>query len=248
MLPVLVVDQMFVLFVHRTLVVSVLALMETMIYLLHRYCTLSLEGTCYSLPPEETSCFLPLEETSCSLPPEESSCSLPRLAAPYLLRRLATPYLLRGLATPGIDFDRREIRSRLLGLLIPIGGLLISIRGCLILFGVVLKYFKAHISQLVPLGLRKVITFEEVGVTRPDRKVVTKTDHVAKRKSSIGPEISTNVAKKTRSNKKGSGAGSSGQAAGDEVEQTDDGTLNDDDQRDGSEFAIEGIESLNNVS
>nr|GFD01756.1 hypothetical protein [Tanacetum cinerariifolium] len=87
---------------------------------------------------------------------------------------------------------------------------------------------------------------KEVGVTRPDRKVVTKTDHVAKRKSSIGPEISTNVAKKTRSNKKGSGAGSSGQAAGDEVEQTDDGTLNDDDQRDGSEFAIEGIESLNN--
>ncbi|GKG48118.1 hypothetical protein Tco_0510003, partial [Tanacetum coccineum] len=42
--------------------------------------------------------------------------------------------------------------------------------------------------------------------------------------------------------------GSSRQAAGDEVEQTDDGTLNDDDQRDDSEFAMEGIESLNDVS
>nr|GFB81789.1 hypothetical protein [Tanacetum cinerariifolium] len=101
----------------------------------------------------------------------------------------------------------------------------------------------APASTTIPCASSK-----EVGVTRPDRKVVTKADHVAKQKSSIGPEISTNVAKKTRSNKKGSGAGSSGQSAGDEVEQTDDGTLNDDDQRDGSEFAIEGIESVNNVS
>nr|GEW47296.1 hypothetical protein [Tanacetum cinerariifolium] len=33
-----------------------------------------------------------------------------------------------------------------------------------------------------------------------------------------------------------------------EVEQADDGTLNDDDQRDGLEFAMEGIESLNDIS
>ncbi|GKD64781.1 hypothetical protein Tco_1306889, partial [Tanacetum coccineum] len=36
--------------------------------------------------------------------------------------------------------------------------------------------------------------------------------------------------------------------SGDEVEQADDGTLDDDDQHDGSEFAIEDIESLNDVS
>ncbi|GKB75354.1 hypothetical protein Tco_0942249, partial [Tanacetum coccineum] len=88
---------------------------------------------------------------------------------------------------------------------------------------------------------------EEIAITRPDRKVVTKADHAAKRKASTRPEISTNVAKKTRSNNKGSGAGSSGQAAGDEVEQTDDGTLNDD-QLDGLEFAMEGIESLTDVN
>nr|GEU50681.1 hypothetical protein [Tanacetum cinerariifolium] len=82
---------------------------------------------------------------------------------------------------------------------------------------------------------------EEIIITRLDRKVVTKADHAAKRKASTGPEISTNVVKKTRSNKKGSAAGSSGQAAGDEVEQTDDGTLDDHDQRDGSEFAMEGV-------
>nr|GEU44364.1 hypothetical protein [Tanacetum cinerariifolium] len=58
---------------------------------------------------------------------------------------------------------------------------------------------------------------EEIIVTRPDRKVATKANHAAKRKASTGPEISTNVVKKTRSNKKGSRAGSSGQVAGDEV-------------------------------
>ncbi|GKF10611.1 hypothetical protein Tco_0048537 [Tanacetum coccineum] len=77
MLPVLAVDQMSVPFVHRMSVVSVLAPMETMLYLLHRYCTLPHEGTCCSLPHEETSCSLPLEETSCFLPLEETSCSLP---------------------------------------------------------------------------------------------------------------------------------------------------------------------------
>ncbi|GKB34274.1 hypothetical protein Tco_0879216 [Tanacetum coccineum] len=61
-------------------------------------------------------------------------------------------------------------------------------------------------------------------------------------------EISTNAANKTRSSKKGSGVGSSGLATGDEVEQTDDGTLDDDDQRDGSEFATEDIGNLNDVS
>ncbi|GJU49377.1 hypothetical protein Tco_1218932, partial [Tanacetum coccineum] len=65
-----------------------------------------------------------------------------------------------------------------------------------------------------------------------------RANHVANRKASTGPEISTNAANKTRSNKKGSGAGSSGQAVGDEVKQTNGGTLDDDDQRDGSEFAI----------
>ncbi|GJT14720.1 hypothetical protein Tco_0873426, partial [Tanacetum coccineum] len=70
---------------------------------------------------------------------------------------------------------------------------------------------------------------KEIVVTRPNHKVVTKADHAAKRKASTRPEISTNVAKKTRSSKKGSGAGSSGLAAGDEVEQTDNGTLDNDD-------------------
>ncbi|GKF03156.1 hypothetical protein Tco_0030079, partial [Tanacetum coccineum] len=70
----------------------------------------------------------------------------------------------------------------------------------------------------------------------------------AKRKAFTGPEISTNAAKKTRSSKKGSGAGSSGQVARDEVEHADDGTLDDDDQHDDLEFVMEGIESLNDVS
>ncbi|GJY95533.1 hypothetical protein Tco_0511894 [Tanacetum coccineum] len=91
-------------------------------------------------------------------------------------------------------------------------------------------------------------SLEEITVTRPDHKVVTKADHAAKRKASTGPKISTNAAKKTRSSKKGSGAGSSRLAARDEVEQTDDGTLDDDDQRDGSEFAMEDIGNLNDVS
>ncbi|GKC14084.1 hypothetical protein Tco_1010866, partial [Tanacetum coccineum] len=53
---------------------------------------------------------------------------------------------------------------------------------------------------------------------------------------------------RTRSGKKGSGAGSSEQAARDEVQQTDDGTLDDDDQRDGPEFAMKGNKSLYDVS
>ncbi|GKE38853.1 hypothetical protein Tco_1462258 [Tanacetum coccineum] len=61
---------------------------------------------------------------------------------------------------------------------------------------------------------------KEITVTRPDCKVITKADHAAKQKAFTGPEISINVAKKTKSNKKGSGA----------------------------EFAMEGIKSLNNVS
>ncbi|GKE60511.1 hypothetical protein Tco_1510878, partial [Tanacetum coccineum] len=156
----------------------------------------------------------------------------------------------------------------------------------------VLKYFKVHISQLVPLvmsiydflclpSLDKVTVWEEphgldtcilgrvvdcttspapagtavpraspeeVVVTRPDRKVVTKADYTDKRRASTGPEISTNAAKKTRLSKKGSGAGSSGQVAEDEVELVDDGTLNDEYQYDDSEFIMEGIESLNDVN
>ncbi|GJV84386.1 hypothetical protein Tco_1524284 [Tanacetum coccineum] len=91
-------------------------------------------------------------------------------------------------------------------------------------------------------------SLEEIAVTRPDPKVVTKADHAAKQKASTRPMISTNAAKKTRSSKTGSGASSSGHASRDEVEQTDDGTLDDDDQRDGPEFAMEGNESLNDVS
>nr|GEW40616.1 hypothetical protein [Tanacetum cinerariifolium] len=88
MLQVLAVDQKSVPFVHRTLVVSVLASMETMLYLLHRH---------HTLPPKETCCSLPPKETCCSLPPEETCCPylLKRLVASYLLRRLATSYLLR---------------------------------------------------------------------------------------------------------------------------------------------------------
>ncbi|GJZ60336.1 hypothetical protein Tco_0616152 [Tanacetum coccineum] len=90
-------------------------------------------------------------------------------------------------------------------------------------------------------------SLEEIAVTRPDRNVVAKADHAAKRKTSTGPEISTNTTKRTRLSQKVSGAGSSGLAAGDEVEQTDDGTLDDDDQRDGLEFAVEDVGNLNDV-
>ncbi|GJX08164.1 hypothetical protein Tco_0196096 [Tanacetum coccineum] len=86
-----------------------------------------------------------------------------------------------------------------------------------------------------------------VAVTRPDRNVVAKADHAAKRKTSTGPEISTNTAKRTRLSQKVSRAGSSGLAARDEVEQTDDGTLADDDQRDGLEFAMEDVGNINDV-
>ncbi|GKC14085.1 hypothetical protein Tco_1010867 [Tanacetum coccineum] len=78
--------------------------------------------------------------------------------------------------------------------------------------------------------------------------LVTKADHAAKQKASTRPKIFTNVTKRTRSGKKGSGAGSSEQAARDEVQQTDDGTLDDDDQRDGPEFAMKGNKSLYDVS
>nr|GEX83761.1 hypothetical protein [Tanacetum cinerariifolium] len=61
---------------------------------------------------------------------------------------------------------------------------------------------------------------EEVFVTRPDRKVMTKADHTTKLKASTRSEISTNAARKTRSSKKGFG----------------------------TEFAMEGIENLNDVS
>ncbi|GJX75949.1 hypothetical protein Tco_0322760, partial [Tanacetum coccineum] len=62
-------------------------------------------------------------------------------------------------------------------------------------------------------------SLEEIAVTWPDRKVVTKADNAAKQKASIGPEISTNATKKTQSSKKRSEAGSSGQSARDGVEQ-----------------------------
>nr|GEU75208.1 hypothetical protein [Tanacetum cinerariifolium] len=135
----------------------------------------------------------------------------------------------------------------------------------------VLKYFKVHISQLVPLAmsiydflcmpsLDKVTVREEphgldtsilgrvADRTTSPALAVTKADHATKRKASTRPEISTNASKKTRSSKKGSGAGSNRQAARDEVEQADDRTFDDDDQRDISEIALEGIKSLNDVS
>ncbi|GKD82697.1 hypothetical protein Tco_1349536, partial [Tanacetum coccineum] len=85
-------------------------------------------------------------------------------------------------------------------------------------------------------------------ITRPNHKVVTKADNAAKRKASTGPEIYTNATKKTRSSKKGSGAGSSRQSAGDGVKQADDGTFDDDDRREDTEFSMEGIENLNDFS
>ncbi|GJS78547.1 hypothetical protein Tco_0728428 [Tanacetum coccineum] len=90
-------------------------------------------------------------------------------------------------------------------------------------------------------------SLEEIVVTRPDRNVVTKADHAAKQKTSTGPEISTNTTKRTKLSQKVSGAGSRGLAAKDGVEQIDDGTLDDDGQRDGSEFAMEDIGNLNDV-
>ncbi|GKD64863.1 hypothetical protein Tco_1306971 [Tanacetum coccineum] len=95
MLQVLAADQMSVSFVHRTSIISVLALIGTILYLLHRYyslfpketcCSLPLEETCCSLPPEETGCSLPLEETDCSLPPEETCCSLPHEETGFSVR------------------------------------------------------------------------------------------------------------------------------------------------------------------
>nr|GFB22228.1 hypothetical protein [Tanacetum cinerariifolium] len=73
-------------------------------------------------------------------------------------------------------------------------------------------------------------SLEEIAVTRPDPKVVTKADHTAKQKTSTGPEISINVDKRTRSSQKVFGTSSSGLAARDGVEQTNDGTLNNDDK------------------
>ncbi|GJT80334.1 hypothetical protein Tco_1054676 [Tanacetum coccineum] len=196
----------------------------------------------------------------------------------------------------------------------------------------VLKYFKVHISQLVPLGLSKVITFEVLykvptsfnqdhvdrlkahimklrdilegvlvwsGLSRVwcnpmcDRvlrcsdntvmsihdflcmpslekatvleephelgtsilgRVVDRTTPPAPAGTAIPRasleeiEISTNTTKRTRLSQKVSGAGSSGLAAKDGVEKIDDGTLDDDGQRDGSEFAMEDIGNLNDVS
>ncbi|GKE60916.1 hypothetical protein Tco_1511283 [Tanacetum coccineum] len=101
-----------------------------------------------------------------------------------------------------------------------------------------------HTTSPAPTGTAiPYVTLEKIVVTRPDRKVVTKADNAAKRKASTGPKISTNATNKTRSSKKGSGAGSSGQAAEDEVDKDDDGTLNDGDQYDHTEFTIEDIDS-----
>ncbi|GKB89912.1 hypothetical protein Tco_0962184 [Tanacetum coccineum] len=122
-LQVLVVDQMFVPFVHPTSVVSVLTPIETMLYLLCRHCYLPPERTAgpyllrrlrllaltlppeettaLTLPPEETCCSSSLEETDCSLPLEETGCSLPFEETCYFLPPEETGsslcYLLRRL-------------------------------------------------------------------------------------------------------------------------------------------------------
>ncbi|GKB80277.1 hypothetical protein Tco_0947172 [Tanacetum coccineum] len=88
---------------------------------------------------------------------------------------------------------------------------------------------------------------EEIVVTLPGPNVVEKADHAAKQKTTTGPEISTNTTKKTRLSQRASRAGSSGLAAGDGVQQNDDGTLDDDGQRDGSEFVMGGVGNLNDV-
>ncbi|GJT91904.1 hypothetical protein Tco_1080749 [Tanacetum coccineum] len=118
---------------------------------------------------------------------------------------------------------------------------------------IVLKYFKVHISQLVPLGLTKVITFEvlcrrSLGIRA--YRVVDRTTPPAPAGTTI-PHASPEEIAVTRPDpnieSKSVWAGSSGLATGDEVEQTDDGTFNDDGQRDGSEFAMEDVGNLNNV-
>ncbi|GJW40292.1 hypothetical protein Tco_0066137 [Tanacetum coccineum] len=83
--------------------------------------------------------------------------------------------------------------------------------------------------------------------TTPPAPTVTKADHAAKQKTSTGLEISTNTTKRTRLSQKVSGTGSSMLVAEDGVKQTDDGTLDDDGQRDGSEFSMEDIGNLNDI-
>ncbi|GJV42101.1 hypothetical protein Tco_1420541 [Tanacetum coccineum] len=85
-----------------------------------------------------------------------------------------------------------------------------------------------------PHGLNTSILGRVADRTTSPAPVGTVVPRASQRKSPLPVLIA-------RSNKKGSGAGSSGQAAGNEVEQTDDGTLDDDDQRDGSEFAMDGV-------
>nr|GEX35496.1 hypothetical protein [Tanacetum cinerariifolium] len=346
MLSVMAVDQMSVPFVHRTSVVCVLAPMETMFYLLHRYCTSPLEETCCSyLLRRLAASYLLRRLANPYLLRRLTISYIPRrLATPYLLRRLAASYLLRRLVQSEVLGPRSEVlfgsrledRSKVLG---PRSEVLFGFRPegrsevlgprSEVLFGSRPKdevptsfnqnhvdQLKAHIVKLrdipegalVQFGLSRVwcnpmcdpvlrlmsiydflcmpsldkVTVreephrldtsilgrvvdrttspapagtaipraspEEIAITCPDRKVVTKVDHVAKRKASTGPEISTNATKKTRLSKKGFGAGSSGQLARDGVEQADDGTRDDDDQRDGAEFSMKGIEGLNNVS
>ncbi|GJU87878.1 hypothetical protein Tco_1295424 [Tanacetum coccineum] len=105
-----------------------------------------------------------------------------------------------------------------------------------------------HTTPPAPAGTAiPYASLKEITITRPDRNVVAKADHAAKQKTSTGLEISTNTTKRTRLSQKVSEAGSSGLAAEDEVEQTDDGTLDDDDQRDGLEFAVEDVRNLNDV-
>ncbi|GJQ93288.1 hypothetical protein Tco_0004427 [Tanacetum coccineum] len=98
-------------FVHHMSIVSVLAPMETMLYLLHRYSPLPPEESGCSLPPEETCWSLPPEETSCSLPPEETGCSL----HPEETLLLNTPYWLKSIQRIGSFLEQgpRSISSRI---------------------------------------------------------------------------------------------------------------------------------------
>nr|GEV64882.1 hypothetical protein [Tanacetum cinerariifolium] len=333
MLPVLAVDQMSVPFLHRTLVIGVLAPMETMLYLLHRYCTLPPEKTCCSLPPEETgcslhpeetscslpsketscfllfgeiscslppektSCFLPPEETCCSLPPEDTSCSLPPDETSYFLPPEETLLLMVRPELFGSSGVIWLVRSWLVSA--EVVGLdwrwFVSIReigvdwrcecssesidwtdffqqSFKIFFDFRLTFLMAkkdrhtYVYQLkdteletliatydIPLDLRPHLpgpNFRMINLPAGDTSIVMgiydflcmpSLDKVTVREEPhrLDTSILDRVVDRTTS---------PALAAGDEVEQADDGTLDDDDQRGGSDFAMEGIESLNDAS
>nr|GEW71139.1 hypothetical protein [Tanacetum cinerariifolium] len=150
------------------------------------------KGTSYSLPPEGTGYFLPPDGTSYSLPPERTSYSLLPEGTSYSLVPKETLLLIMSiydfLCLPSLD--KVTIREEPHRLNTSILGRVTNRTTSPALVGTVIPH----------------TSLEEIYITRPDHKVVTKADHAAKQKASTMSEISTNVAKKTRSNKKGSRA------------------------------------------